>query len=188
MLQAVHEFMRYTAPDPEALARSIEATRVKLAHALEASTDLPIVDFAADLGSMLTTARMEAAAVELLQPHMVRADASSHHEPAAWFWNAYATALQYCGRRAEAEPYFARALEVARSGGWRPVEALILHHWGRSLVEQGNFTSAEARIAEALRIRVELNEPRQESSRKALLELAALQARDQAVHHAQGDA
>lgn len=172
---AVVEFMRFSAPDPVALATRIAELRVKLAAAVEAGEPLEVVDAAADLGSLLTTARMEAEAVQLLEGRLHLLAAQSPHEPAGWFWNAYATALQYCGRRAQAEPYFAKAVEVAKANGWRRLEALALHHWGRSLVEQGRFAEAEARIAEALAIRIELGAPSQEMSRQALVQLAALQ-------------
>ena len=169
--------MRFSAPDLDALAREITATRKKLAAAVQAGEVLAIVEAAADLGSMLTTARMETEAVQILEEHLQRADVSASHEPVGWFWNAYATALQYCGRRSEAEPYFSRSIELAKAYGWRRLEALALHHLGRSLAEQRRFVEAESRISAALAIRVELNEPRQESSRRALVELAALQRR-----------
>jgi len=44
----------------------------------------------------------------------------------------------------------------------------VLQHWGRSLAEQGRFDEAELRITEALALRVQLQDPRQESSRQAL--------------------
>jgi hypothetical protein len=44
----------------------------------------------------------------------------------------------------------------------------VLHHWGRSLVEQGRFADAKAHIAEALALRVRLNDVWQDSSRRAL--------------------
>lgn len=169
------EFMRFSAPDPVALARGIAEARIKLATVIQAGEALAVVEAAADLGSMLTTARMEVEAARMLEEHLLHAEAQAQHEPAGWFWNAYATALQYCGSRNQAEPYFVKAIELARSGGWRRLEALALHHWGRSLAEQERFAEAESRISEALAIRVELNEPRQESSRRALVELAALQ-------------
>ena len=177
MLPVASEFMRFSAPDQDTLASGITATRHKLAAAVQAGEALAIVEAAADLGSMLTTARMEAEAVQILEEHLQRADASAQHEPAGWFWNAYATALQYCGRRSEAEPYFFKSIALAKAYGWRRLEALALHHLGRSLTEQRRFSEAESRISEALAIRVELNEPRQESSRRALVELAALQRR-----------
>ena len=172
---AVVEFMRFSAPDPVALTTRIAELRFKLAAAVEAGEPLAMVDAAADLGSLLTTARMEAEAVRLLEGHLHLVDAQSPHEPAGWFWNAYATALQYCGRRPQAEPYFAKAVDLAAAHGWRRLEALARHHWGRSLVEQGRFADAEARIAEALAIRTELGAPSRESSRQALVGLSALQ-------------
>jgi tetratricopeptide (TPR) repeat protein len=173
----VTEFMRFSAPDPAALATGIAEVRAKLAAAVQAGDSLAVVDAAADLGGLLTTARREAEAVQLLERHQHLVEAQASQEPAGWFWNAYATALQYCGRRVQAEPHFAKAVDLAKAGGWRRLEALALHHWGRSLVEQGRFAEAQARISDALAIRVELGGPSQESSRNALLQLAALQER-----------
>ena len=82
-------------------------------------------------------------------------------------------ALEEFGReRGVAEQYFAKSIELARAGGWRSLAALALHHWGRCLAEQERFADAESRISEALAIRVELNEPRQESSRRAREDVA----------------
>ncbi|MCV2360032.1 tetratricopeptide repeat protein [Paucibacter sp. TC2R-5] len=180
MPQIAAEFMRFSAPDPGALERSISETRAKLAIAVQAGQSLAIVDAAADLGSMLTTARMEVEAAQLLEEFLPHAEAHAMQEAAGWFWNAYATALQYCGRREQAEAHFAKAIEIATVGDWRRLEALVLHHWGRSLAEQTRFVDAEARISKALAIRVELNIPNQESSRRALVELSAL--REANVH------
>ena len=52
----------------------------------------------------------------------------------------------------------------------------MLQHWGRSLVEQGAFDQAQVCFTEALNIRVELNDPRQASSRRALEALALLRS------------
>ena len=187
MSQLVAEFMRFTAPDPVALEVGVAETRLKLAAAVRAGEALAVVDIAGDLGSMLTTARLEAEARCMLEEHMHHVEAVVHHEAAGWYWNAYATALQYCSERAMADKYFVKSIELARAGGWRSLEALALHHWGRCLAEQERFAEAESRISEALAIRVELNEPRQESSRRALVELSALQ--DGGRHqHARSDA
>ena len=161
----VTEFMRFSAPDADALARSIEQTRAGLEQAHVACDTLASVDLAGDLGSMLTTARREAEALRLLHEHVDLAESLSAHEPAGWFWNAYATALQYNGKRAEAD---------CRSAGWSRLQSFVLHHWGRSLAEQERFDEAQVRISEALALRVQLNEPRQESSRRALEVLAQL--------------
>ena len=187
MSQPVVEFMRFTAPDLAALEVGVAETRLKLAAAVHAGEALAVVEIAGDLGSMLTTARLEAEARRLLEEHMHHVEAVVHYEPAGWYWNAYATALQYCNERAMAEKYFVKSVELARSGGWRSLEALALHHWGRCLAEQERFAEAESRISDAHAIRVELNEPRQESSRRALIELSAVQ--DGGRHqHARGDA
>lgn len=170
------EFQRFSAPDADALARNIAATRQRLAAALDADDALSVVDAAGDLGSQLTTARREGEAVELLEAHRLTADALDRHEPAGWFWCAYATALQYRGRRSEAQPSFLKAIELARAGGWRRLEALALHHWGRSLVEQGRHAEAQACFSQALFIREALGEASQASSRRALAELALLRS------------
>lgn len=168
------EFMRYSAPDPDALARDIETTREKLAEAIRVQDTIAMVDHAADLGSMLTTARREAEAVQLLQTHARLADIHAEHEASAWYWNALGTAVQYMGHHVEAERFFAKAIELSRAAGWSGILAMTLHHWGRSLAEQRRFDEAEDRFLEALTIRIRIGEPRQERSRQALEVLAEL--------------
>jgi len=172
---AATEFMRFAAPDAAALARTIQDTREQLTAAESRGDKSAVVDHAADLGGMLTTARQEVEALELLRKHETLAQSLSSREQIAWFWNALATALQYVGHREQAEAYFSRAVAVARGGGWSRIDAMALHHWGLSLVEQGRLEEAEVRIRQALAIREELNE-RQESSRNALAQLAKLRA------------
>jgi tetratricopeptide (TPR) repeat protein len=174
MSEFVAEFMRYTAPDAQALARGIAELRDKLQQALAQGDALAIVDHAADLASMLTTDRREAEALSLLREHAAAAQALPGEEPAGWFWNAYATALQYAGQRAEAEAYFELALRLSAAAGWRRLQAMVLHHWGRSLAEQRRFDEAQARITEALALRVALGSPMEASSRRALEALAGL--------------
>jgi len=172
----VVEFMRFTAPDAQAHARGIDELREQLDHACAVGDQVAIVDHAADLGSMLTTDRRESEALSLLRKHSAAAEALSHEEAAGWFWNACATALQYSNRRSEAQAYFARALGLCDGSGWPRLKALVLHHWGRCLVEQGRLAEAQARIADALALRVQLGDPRQESSRRALEALAHLRS------------
>ncbi len=174
MPESVAEFMRFTAPDAQAHARGMAGLREKLQQALVLGDALAIVDHAAELGSMLTTDRREREALDLLREHAAAARALPGEEPAGWFWNAYATALQYAGQRAEAEAYFELALRLSAAGGWRRLQAMVLHHWGRSLVEQRRFAEAQVRIAEALALRVELGSPMEASSRCALEALAGL--------------
>lgn len=182
------EFLRFTAPDPEAHARSLAALREQLAllqaraEAGGAVDEMSLLEVVADLAGLLITARHEDEALQLLQAHEALAEAASHaspvlHEALGWFWCAYATALQYLGQRAEAEPIFARTVVLCEAGGWARLRAMALQHWGRSLVEQGRFDEAESRFHEALALRVQLQDPRQATTREALALLAQLRDR-----------
>lgn len=165
------EFQRYTAPDAAALEADIAACRARLAGASEA---LDLVDCTSDLAALLTTARREGEALDLLQGRLDQAEQFPASEASGWFWNSYATALQYNGRRDAAEPVFAKALELARRGGWRRLQSFVLQHWGRSLVEQGELERARQKFEEALDIRRALDDPRTASTENALAGLARL--------------
>ncbi len=175
------EFQRFTAPDPAALEASISDKCAGLAAAQQAGDELAIVDHTADLGALLTTARREAEALPLMQAQLDRVEAFSSAEVAGWFWNAYATALQYNGRRDEADPAFAKALALSRAGGWLRLQSFVLQHWGRSLVEQGRLDDAQARFEEALAIRQQLDDPRTASTEAALAGLAELREQQAAA-------
>ena len=171
------EFQRFTAPDAAALQTSIAEHREQLTQALQAGDDLRIVDHTADLASLLTAARCEHEALALLQAQLDRTRALATHEPAGWFWNAYATALQYSGQRAEANTAFAKALDLAQAGGWRRLQGFVLQHWGRSLAEQGRLDEAQSRFEEALALRRQLHDPRAATTEGALAGLAELRER-----------
>lgn len=168
------EFQRYTAPDADALADDMRDAQAQLAQALKSGDAIATVDHAGDLGGMLTTARREAEALALMQPHTGLADTLPEHEATGWFWNAYATALQYLGRRDEAHAVFAKVLALTRVGGWQRLQSFVLQHWGRCLVEQGRWREAEAAFQEALQLRQQLNDPFQASTQRALDALARL--------------
>lgn len=184
----IAEFLRFTAPDPEAHARSIAALREQLAllqgnaSVGRAVDEAALLEVVADLAGLLITARQEDEALQLLQAHEALAEAASQaspvlHEALGWFWCAYATALQYLGQRTEAEPIFARTVALCEAGGWARLRAMVLQHWGRSLVKQGRFDEAESRFHEALALRVQLQDPRQATTREALALLAQLRDR-----------
>ena len=168
------EFLRFNAPDADALVTGIEETRLKLEQAATAGDSLGTVEHAADLASMLTTARREVEALSLIESHLNLAESLAATEPIGWFWNAYATALQYSGQRTKADTVFSKALSLCHASGWSRLQSFVLQHWGRSLAEQGRLDEAEACFSEALSIRAELNDPRQDSSRRALEALAQL--------------
>lgn len=77
MHRFVADFMCFSAPDPRALELRITETRVRLASAEQSGESLSVVDAAADLGSMLTTARMEVEAAQMLTRHVHHAQVSS---------------------------------------------------------------------------------------------------------------
>lgn len=180
------EFQRFTAPDAAALEAGIAEQQARLAAAQQAADDAAIVEHTADLGTLLTTARREAEALALLQAQRARAEPFAGLEMAGWFWNAYATALQYNGLRSEADAAFVQALAVSRTGGWRRLQSFVLQHWGRNLVEQGDLDGAQSRFEEALCIRRELNDPRTASTEHALAGLAQLRARRAGTAHHHG--
>jgi tetratricopeptide (TPR) repeat protein len=168
------EFQRFTAPDAAALETKIDDHHAKLAVAQLAGNELDLVDRTADLASLLTTARREAEALALLRGQLDNAERFRASEVSGWFWNAYATALQYDGQRAEAAPVFAKALALSRAGGWVRLQSFVLAHWGRSLVEQGQLDEAQLKFEEALSIRRQLNDPLTPSTERALAGLAQL--------------
>lgn len=168
-------FQRYTAPDPQALAEDIATARNELAAARTRGDEPAELEAAADLGGMLTTARKETEARAILAPALERARRRGASETTGWLLLNLATANQYLRRTAEAAQQFPEALQVARSLGAIELEHYVLHHWGRFLAETGDVAQARDRFSQALALRVRLNEPRQESTRRALRALQALE-------------
>jgi tetratricopeptide (TPR) repeat protein len=169
-------FQRYSDPDPERLARDIERVRQDLLQARANGSALAIIERAGDLASMLTTHREEAEARDLLTPLQSAVREHMSSEPAGWYYLAYGTASQYLGLRDEANAMFAEGLRLAREHSWEVLEHFVLSHWGRSLVEEGNFSRAREFFLRALAIRERLSEPRAASSRRHLAALSELEA------------
>jgi len=169
-------FQRFSAPDPVVHAQDIERTRSALAKARDASDSLAVIDLAGDLAGMLTTARREAEARGLLAPLQPVVREHLSLEPAGWFYLAFGTASQYLGLRAEANAMFSEALELARAHAWVTLEHYVLAHWGRSLVEEREFSRARACFVRALEIRERLNDPRAVTTRRALEALRELES------------
>lgn len=169
-------FQRYTAPDPQALEQDIAAARAELAAARARGDEPAELEAAADLGGMLTTARKETEARAILVPALERARRRDASDTTGWLLLNLATTNQYLRQTAEAAEQFPEALEIARSLGATELEHYVLHHWGRFLAETGELAQARDRFTQALALRVRLNEPRQESTRRALRALDARQA------------
>ncbi len=170
-------FQRFTAPDAAALVRDIARGRDALARARAEADPLAVIDSAGELAAMLTTARQEAEARALLIPLECTARKHLGSEPAGWFLLALGTASQYLGLRANANAAFAESLGLAREHAWEALEHFVLAHWGRSLVEEREFSRARECFLQALALRERLNDPRASTTRRALAALAELEAR-----------
>lgn len=169
-------FLRHSPRDMEALERSIERERAALQAADSSGDALAALEHAGDLGAMLTSARREAEGYAVLAPRLHEALARSDAEPSAWLIHALATSAQYLGRFGEANDLFEQALGLTRTHGWRKLEHFVLHHWGRCMAEQARFSEARSCFEQSLAIRASMNDPLQESSRRALLELGRREA------------
>lgn len=169
-------FMRYEHRNPDELRRTIDESCKILSEARRAHNQELIFQTSIDLGELLTVARRESEAIAVLEPLLKFDLDRAAPEDRAWLYLNYATANQYFQRRAAAGSYYKKALKFVRKHKLETVEHFVLHHYGRFLVETGDFRRAERRFTEALKIRQKLNDARIDSTRKALAELRRLKA------------
>lgn len=167
-------FLRHTPMDATALAVQIDRSRSQLGCALAVGDAKQILDHAGALVGMLTAAGREGEGLSLGLGHVGMARSHSTLEESAWLLHSLATAAQYSNDRPRANALFAEALESARCNGWRRLEHFVLHHWGRSRVEEQDFDAAERCFVESRSIRKETDPALVASSERALLELAKL--------------
>jgi len=168
---SVSFFRRHSPADPDALHSAIERARLELKLALDGGDAIRALDTAGSLAGMLTAARSEEEAYDLAREYLDAARRRPHSIESGWLLHTLATAAQYTGRRAEANALFSEALELCRQHGWQELEHFVLHHWGRSLVEEGEFDRAESAFRAALAIRQALGESRAASTTAALDDL-----------------
>jgi tetratricopeptide (TPR) repeat protein len=161
-------FQRFTAVDPNELRAKIDQAQNDLRAAVARNDDAEAFGVAASLGSMLTTARREEEARDLLAGYLASARQRGTTEQVGWLLLFLATTNQYLGHRDEATRQFEEALDLATSSHTKRLEHFTLHHWGRFLVEEREIGRARECFERALALRVELDDPRQASSRKAL--------------------
>lgn len=169
-------FHRFSAPDPVAHTQEIARLGKALQDATSAGDSLAVLDHSTDLASLLTTARREAEARELLAALQTAVREHLSAEPAGWYYLSFGTACQYLGLRAEANAHFTEALRLARANTWERLEHFVLVHWGRSLVEERQFARARDCFAGALRIRERLHDPGAARVRRLLQALDDLEA------------
>ena len=103
-----------------------------------------------------------------------RTDEAETFSVAASLGSMLTTANQYLGHRGEALRQFGDAHSLATSARARRLEHFVLHHWGRFLAEAGEIDRARECFTRALELRVELGDPKQASSRRALEALTGL--------------
>ena len=167
-------FLRHEPTDRDTLPSRIASARAELDEASRREDSKSIIDACGNLVALLTAARRESEALPIGLSYLSLARSNSTLEESAWLLHQVATAAQYHGLRAQANNLFGEALQSCRQHGWRKLEHFVLHHWGRSQVEEGNLQGAERCFRESRAIRVELCEPLVSSDR-AISELAKLQ-------------
>jgi tetratricopeptide (TPR) repeat protein len=161
-------FQRFSADDPTRLQLEIEEGQRDLQLAQRQGDVAQAIELATEIGGLLTIARREAEACSLLLEYLPQARVQGVELTTGWLLLNLATANQYLGYKAEANSAFSESLAKARTLGDRELEHYVLHHWGRSLVEDKEFSYAKECFEQALALRVSLNEPRQASTRRAL--------------------
>lgn len=164
-------FLRFRWSDPVALERELDEARATYTSARDASDIAVEIECACRLGIALTAADREADAVALLDDALIKARALADPSSIAWVLLYLATARQYLGERALAQTMFGEALEISTRNHLRNIEHFILHHRGRCYAEERNIADARDCFERALKIRLELNEPRAERTRQALAAL-----------------
>ncbi len=169
-------FMRFEHPKPEELRKNIDASYKILADAKKDRDAELFFQTSIDLGEMLTVARREKEAVEILEPLLKYDLDKAKPDDRAWLYLNYATANQYFGRKAVAASFYKKALKFVRKHNLESVEHYVLHHYARFLVENRDFERAGRFFGEALKIRQKLNDARVDSTRKALDELKLIKA------------
>ncbi len=167
-------FQRYTAADFSELEQQITRRSAALATA-QAQGDLAgEVRQAVELGNLLTTARREPEACEVLSAAAILAQEDGAPEPLGWIYLHLGTARQYLGDRDSAQALFAQAAELARVNNLQMLASYVLHHRGRCLAEERKLAEARDCFTQALALRQAQNDPRAQSSQRALEALGAL--------------
>ena len=161
-------FQRFTPDNLDALQTAIDEARIDLERAQQKGDISKVLDIVASLGSMLTTARQENEARQLLLESLPLARKHNDPEKIGWLLLALATVNQYLDCREEANEQFTKTLRIARKINSERLEHFVLQHWGRCLVEDGDIEQARRCFTRALKIREKNDDPMQVYSRQAL--------------------
>jgi tetratricopeptide (TPR) repeat protein len=161
-------FMRFRWNDAQALANEIAEAQEARNAAVAAQDIHAEVEATCRLGVALTAADREAEAAKLLTPTLAKARVLADPAPTAWTLLSLATARQYLGEHTEALAMFAEGLDIATRNGLRDVEHYLWHHRGRCHAELRDIAKARDCFERALKLRLELGDPRASRSREAI--------------------
>lgn len=168
-------FQRYTPADFSELEQQIARGSAALAAAQAHGDPASRMRQAIELGNLLTTARREQEACEVLGSAMILAREAGDPEPLGWLLLHLGTAHQYLGDRDRAQALFAEADQLANAHDLPGLASYVLHHRGRCLAEERRLVEARHCFTHALALRQAQNDPRAESSQRALEALTALE-------------
>src|SRR5690606_23909300 len=107
-------FRRFSSPDPAALAIEIEAARAALARQDSPGQAQERYAATADLARLLTIARREGDAYELLEPVVEQAQVDASPVDLGWLRLELATTSQYLHKDSDVLSNFSEALRLAR--------------------------------------------------------------------------
>jgi tetratricopeptide (TPR) repeat protein len=120
------------------------------------------------LSDLLRTARLLRSSVKLATIAFEQAILPKHQ---FWSLQVKATAMQYCGCYLDSNHCFEQALSIANT----LEQSFAYQHYGKSLVEQGNYSEASQLFAKALQIREEARQTSLiDSTKRAMKGLEAI--------------
>jgi len=160
-------FLRFTADNEEKLRTQIALEEDSVSSARAAGNETQWLLSSIELGNLLTSARRERDACDVLSDVADLARVAPPEE-LGWWLLYLGTAKQYLNERPAARQLFNEALEIAQLHKFSALESYVLHHMGRCAVEEGEIELARSLFGRALVLREALGDPRQASSRRAL--------------------
>lgn len=171
------EFFRRFSRDRAKLNSEIADVRQQLEIARHDSDPAKTLHYSRPwLGRLLTIARRESEARELLLPAVKEARKIGAHNILGWLLLEKATTEQYLRIDQSILGDFSEAIQVGERTGDTDLQHYALHHRGRYLVEQKAYDIALADFRRALQIRESLgNKSAANSTRAAIAELESMQ-------------
>jgi tetratricopeptide (TPR) repeat protein len=164
-------FMRYEHVNPKELEQSIATDYRKFR---ELKNKYEQFQLALTLAENLTIAKREHEAISVIEPYIEKQPQELTHEDVAWLYLIYATANQYADDSDSAKTYFEKAVRVCHEYSVESAAHYVYHHYGRFLVEQGNYAVANEYFNKALTLRIRLKDKRIVSTQQAIDSLALI--------------